>query len=96
MARPLLTDAEIEQALAASRWSREGNEIVREVKRSDFRQAMVFVNQVADLAESLDHHPDITISWNRVGLRVSTHDSGGLTALDFELAKGVDALDGSA
>ncbi|HWE56454.1 MAG TPA: 4a-hydroxytetrahydrobiopterin dehydratase [Acidimicrobiales bacterium] len=95
MPRPRLTDEQIEQALLASHWTREGDEIVRQVKRPDFKAAMAFVNQVADLAESLDHHPDIAISWNTVDLRVSTHDSGGLTDLDFELAKGVDVLDGS-
>ena len=93
MARPLLDDEQIQQALAGVAWSRQGDQITRTVELADFRAAMAFVNQVADLANRLDHHPDITISWNRVGLSVSTHDSGGLTALDFELAQGVDALD---
>lgn len=93
MPRPLLTDAETDQALATVDWTRAGDQIEKEVTLSDFRAAMAFVNQVADIAERLDHHPDISISWNRVGLSVSTHDSGGLTALDFELARAVDALD---
>ncbi len=93
MARPRLDDEEIEQALAGVAWTRRGDHIERRVVRSDFRAAMAFVNQVADVANRLDHHPDITISWNKVGLSVSTHDSGGLTALDFELARAVDALD---
>ena len=74
-------------------WTRAGDQIEKEVRLSDFRAAMAFVNQVADIAERLNHHPDISISWNRVGLSVSTHDSGGLTALDFDLARAVDALD---
>ncbi len=94
MARPLLTDEQIEQALAGVQWSRNGDRIERTVQLADFRAAMVFVNRVADLANQLDHHPDISISWNKVSLAVSTHDSGGLTALDFELARGVDSLDG--
>jgi len=73
-------------------WEREGDEIVKKVVRRDFKEAMVFVNRVADLAEARAHHPDISISWNTVGLRLSTHSSGGLTALDFELARAVDAL----
>ena len=93
MPRPLLTDAEIDQALATVEWTRADDQIEKEVRLSDFRAAMAFVNQVADIAERLNHHPDISISWNRVRLSVSTHDSGGLTALDFDLARAVDALD---
>ncbi len=93
MPRPLLSDAEIDQALTTVGWARAGDQIEKEVRLSDFRAAMAFVNRVAEIAERLNHHPDISISWNRVGLSVSTHDSGGLTALDFELARAVDALD---
>ena len=93
MARPLLTEPEIEEALKAVAWTRDGDQLTKQVKREDFRAAMAFVNEVADVAEELNHHPDISISWNKVGLEVSTHDSGGLTALDFELARRVDALD---
>ncbi len=93
MPRPLLSDAEIDQALTTVGWARAGDRIEKEVRLSDFGAAMAFVNRVAEIAERLNHHPDISISWNRVGLSVSTHDSGGLTALDFELARAVDALD---
>lgn len=96
MARPLLSDSEIDQALSGVGWERDGDEIKKTVKLADFRAAMAYVNQVADVAEGLNHHPDIAISWNRVGLSVSTHDSGGLTALDFDLARAVDALGGGA
>ena len=89
----MLSEAEIQDGLKSVAWSREGEKLAKQVKLSDFRAAMAFVNEVAEIAERLNHHPDITISWNRVSLEVSTHDSGGLTALDFELARGVDALD---
>jgi 4a-hydroxytetrahydrobiopterin dehydratase len=95
MPRPLLSDDEIEQAVAGVEWTRRGDAIERTVQLADFRAAMVFVNQVADVANQLNHHPDISISWNKVGLSVSTHDSGGLTALDFDLARAVDALGGA-
>jgi 4a-hydroxytetrahydrobiopterin dehydratase len=95
VARPLLGEEEIVEALSTVAWTRQGDRIEKTVKLQDFRAAMRFVNHVAEVAEALDHHPDISISWNRVGLEVSTHDSGGLTALDFELARAVDALDGS-
>jgi 4a-hydroxytetrahydrobiopterin dehydratase len=54
---------------------------------------MSFANRVAEVAEELDHHPDILVhGWNRVRLSVTTHSEGGLTAGDFELARRVDAL----
>lgn len=94
MGRPLCSEAEIADALASLAWERDGDLITRTVRLADFRAAMAFVQRVADVAEDLDHHPDITISWNKVVLSVTTHDSGGLTARDFELARAVDALDG--
>jgi 4a-hydroxytetrahydrobiopterin dehydratase len=96
MARPLLSEDDIAQALSTVSWKRDGDRLTRTLKLADFRAAMAFVNRVADVAEDLNHHPDISISWNRVDLAVSTHDSGGLTDLDFDLARRVDALEGAA
>lgn len=62
------------------------------VKRKDFVEAMKFVNELADLAEAANHHPDIAISWNTVTLRLATHDAGGLTQLDLDLAAQIDGL----
>jgi Pterin-4a-carbinolamine dehydratase len=53
---------------------------------------MVFVNALAGLAEAADHHPDITIQWNKVTLTLSTHSAGGLTEKDFHLARQINAL----
>ena len=92
MARPLLDDAALTQALGDLAWARDGDHLVRELTFPGFREAMAFVNRVADLAEEQNHHPDITVSWNRVTLRVTTHDSGGLTAADVQLARAVDAM----
>lgn len=92
MSRPRLADPEVDAALAGTGWSRDGDEIVTEVVLGGFGAAIDFVNAVARVAEELDHHPDMTIRWNKVGLRVTTHDSGGLTELDLELARAVDAL----
>ena len=83
----LLTEEEITQKLrGADGWSRRDAEITRTLKFTDFKEAMRFVNRVADLAENANHHPDIDIRWNKVLLRLSTHSKGGLTDLDFELA----------
>jgi 4a-hydroxytetrahydrobiopterin dehydratase len=73
-------------------WERDEDAIVRTVRLADFAAAMAFVNRVAELAETADHHPDITIRWNMVTLTLSTHSAGGLTSKDFELARRVDAL----
>jgi len=67
-------------------WTIESGELVRTFVFSDFRAAISFVNQVADLAEQAGHHPDIDIRYNKVRLALVTHDAGGLTAKDFDLA----------
>lgn len=88
-----LSEEEIEQRLAGSDWSREGEAIVREYKLADFAAAIAFVNRVAEVAERANHHPDILVhGWNRVRLQVSTHSQGGLTAADFALAAEIDGL----
>jgi 4a-hydroxytetrahydrobiopterin dehydratase len=67
-------------------WSVASGKLVRTFAFSDFRAALAFVNQVADLAEEAGHHPDIDIRYNKVRLSLVTHDAGGLTDKDFELA----------
>jgi 4a-hydroxytetrahydrobiopterin dehydratase len=90
----LLTDAEIEERLIGSEWRREGASIVRDWRFANFERAMVFVNLVADAAESANHHPDILVhGWNRVRLTLTTHAQGGLTASDFDLAAKIDAFE---
>jgi 4a-hydroxytetrahydrobiopterin dehydratase len=89
----LLSDAEIDERLSGSDWTREGDEIVRDFKFKDFGVAMGFVNRVADLAEQQNHHPDILVhGWNKVRLSLATHSEGGLTAADFDMAARIDGL----
>jgi 4a-hydroxytetrahydrobiopterin dehydratase len=71
-------------------WERAGAEIKRSYRFADFREALAFVNRVGELAERAGHHPDIDIRYNTVTLALSTHDAGGLTAKDFELARAID------
>jgi 4a-hydroxytetrahydrobiopterin dehydratase len=88
-----LSDDAIEQGLSSSQWTREGDAIAREFKLDDFAAAMAFVNQVGEMAEGANHHPDILIhGWNRVRLTLSTHSEGGLTQADLDMAHGVDGL----
>jgi len=73
-------------------WQIDAGELVRTFKFEDFRAALRFVNQVGDLAEEAQHHPDIDIRYNKVRLALVTHDAGGLTKKDFDLAGKADKL----
>ena len=76
-----------------SGWQREGEALVRELKFDDFAAAMAYVNRVADLAEEVDHHPDILVhGWNHVRLTLTTHSAGALTDNDYAMARRIDAL----
>ena len=71
-------------------WERADSEIRRTYRFKDFREALAFVNRVGDLAERAGHHPDIDIRYSAVTLALTSHDAGGLTAKDFELAGAID------
>ena len=87
-----LSTEDVEKRIASlSGWSRKGDEIAKEFEFKDFRQAMSFVNKVADAANAADHHPDIDIRYNRVKMTLSTHSEGGITDKDFALAKQIDS-----
>jgi 4a-hydroxytetrahydrobiopterin dehydratase len=73
-------------------WKLEGGELVRNCEFGNFVQAMQFVNGVAELAEGAGHHPDIDIRYNKVRLALISHDAGGLTERDFDLAAAIDSL----
>jgi 4a-hydroxytetrahydrobiopterin dehydratase len=73
-------------------WTRRGGVIRRTYAFSGFPAAMRFVNAVARAAEAAQHHPDIDIRWNRVRLALTTHDAGGLTQRDADLAAACDVL----
>lgn len=72
-----------------SAWTRAGEALARTYRFRDFREAIAFVNRVADIAERAGHHPDIAIRYNVVTLTLTTHDAGGLTAQDFALAEAI-------
>jgi 4a-hydroxytetrahydrobiopterin dehydratase len=95
-AQPLSNTA-VDQALAAMRgWRREEGGIRKRFRHETFPAAMAFVNAVADLAESAAHHPDIDIRWRNVTLFLTTHEAGGITQRDLDLAARIDALAGAA
>ena len=75
-------------------WTLQGNQIERLLTFENFVDAMIFVNKVAEVAEEEQHHPDIRIVYNRVTLALTTHDAGGLTQKDFQMARRIDSLAG--
>jgi 4a-hydroxytetrahydrobiopterin dehydratase len=90
----LLTDDQIMERLAGvPGWSRQDDAIVRVVTLADFRGAILYVGAIAYLAEAANHHPDVSIEWNKVTLTLSTHAAGGLTTNDFALAEQINALE---
>ena len=75
-----------------SDWIDSQDALERTIKFPSFRDAIAFVNRVADLAEEANHHPDIAVSYKTVTLRWSTHSAGGITERDQELAARTDEL----
>ena len=90
----LASDDVNQKLLELKAWNLDetGQKISREFLFKDFKQAWSFMNEVALNAEELKHHPDWSNSWNQVAISLSTHDAGGLTAIDFELARRIDSL----
>ncbi len=88
-----LDDAEVARLLdAAPGWSRRDDEIVAAFDFASFADAIAFVVRVGFSAEAADHHPDLDIRWRTVHVALTTHDAGGLTTLDFDLARQITAF----
>ncbi|MGE0712665.1 MAG: 4a-hydroxytetrahydrobiopterin dehydratase [Planctomycetota bacterium] len=88
-----LSDQAVQANLAAlPGWTLADGSLRWERRFADFAEAFAFMTRVALLAERRDHHPDWSNCWNRVTIRLSTHDAGGITERDLELARAIDAL----
>lgn len=92
MARPQkLTAAEIDTALASiPAWKVEDGKLQRTFAFADFVAAFAFMTRAAFAAERLNHHPDWSNVWSKVSVSLWTHDAGGITSLDFDLARAMD------
>ena len=90
----VLTTAEIEEALRGlNGWTREGDALVKTYTFGSFREAMSFMVRTAFEAEALNHHPEWTNVYDRVVVRLNTHDAGGkVTAKDLELARRIEGI----
>lgn len=90
---PPLSREQAEQLLAETPdWTLADGAIERDFEFADFRRAIAFINEVADVAEEEGHHPDISIYYNKVHLRLTTHKIDGLSRNDFILASKIDGL----
>jgi 4a-hydroxytetrahydrobiopterin dehydratase len=89
----VLAEADVQQALGQlPGWKLNGKAIDRLFQFENFVKAMEFVNQIAEAAETVNHHPDILISYNKVTLSLTSHDSGGLTQRDIKMATRINQL----
>jgi 4a-hydroxytetrahydrobiopterin dehydratase len=93
MARPERLDDDVVAARvsALTGWERAGDAIVKTFELPTFPDAIAFVTRIADRAEAANHHPDIDIRYRKVRVALSTHDAGGLTDLDFDVASQIEA-----
>ncbi|MCA9587237.1 MAG: 4a-hydroxytetrahydrobiopterin dehydratase [Myxococcales bacterium] len=94
MSRPKrLPDADIDAWLSAHPgWARVADGLERGWKVADFGAALAFAVRLGVVAEGKDHHPDLEIGWGRAKVRWTTHDAGGVTSLDLELAERTEAI----
>jgi len=73
-------------------WEREGDALIHQFEFANFVGSVDFVNRITRVAEEMNHHPDLAISWNKVTVSLSTHSEGGITENDFELAAKIDSV----
>ncbi len=92
--RDLLSSDDISiQLNSLTDWAVEENKLKKEIICSNFASAIGLINSIAVFAETINHHPDILLyGWNKIRINLHTHDKGGLTSLDFELAKKIDTI----
>ena len=90
--RQKLSDLEIQRALGSlSGWSRRGDTLTKTFTFEKFADGIAFVDRVAKVADTMDHHPDIDIRYTRITLSLSTHDAGGITQSDLTLAERIES-----
>jgi 4a-hydroxytetrahydrobiopterin dehydratase len=94
MARPSKLEGSVVEAWLKDNggWARDGDGLARSFTFPDFASALAFAVRVGMLAEKRDHHPDILVGWGKARVLWTTHDAGGITQLDLDLAAGTDKL----
>jgi len=91
--RKKLSAEEIETNLAGlNDWTVSSDKLSKKFEFANFAESLSFVNRVGELADARDHHPDILFGWGYAEFFITTHDAGGITARDFDLAMAIDSL----
>ncbi len=94
MSRKKLSSEEIEESLAKlDGWKIENNWLKKGYEFRNFAESLAFVNKIGEIAEDADHHPDIKFGWGYANIELTTHDVGGLTRNDFEVAEKIEKVD---
>ena len=89
---PLTAEQRVALPQQLPQWQLHGDKLRRELRFADFVEAFGFMAKVALVAEAMGHHPEWSNVWNRVVIELTTHDTGGLSSFDLELAQRIDAL----
>jgi 4a-hydroxytetrahydrobiopterin dehydratase len=93
MERRLLNDDEISSMIKGLKgWRAKEGKLKREFEFANFAESLAFVNRVGEVAESMDHHPDIEFGWGYAKISTTTHDRGGITDVDLALANKIDGI----
>lgn len=93
MERKKLTSDEVEKALTGlNGWATDNEKLKKRFEFTNFAESLAFVNKAGELAEAADHHPDIKLGWGYAEFEITTHDRGGITDFDIDLAKKIDAI----
>jgi 4a-hydroxytetrahydrobiopterin dehydratase len=93
MAPTKLSDLEIQRALGTlPGWARRGDALVKTFTRPTFADCIAFVGRIAEAADAMDHHPDMDIRYTRLTCTLSSHDAGGITQRDLDLAARIEAV----
>lgn len=93
MEREKLEPMEIETRLEGlNGWTAAGGKLTKRFEFADFAQSLAMVNKAGAMAEAANHHPDITLGWGYAEFEITTHDRGGITEFDFDLARKIDTI----
>ena len=94
MERKTLKADSIEKNLTGLKgWTTEDGKLKKRIGFENFAESLKFVNKVGEIAEEADHHPDIKFGWGFAEFEITTHDRGGITDFDFDLARKIDGLE---
>ncbi len=93
MERKKLSAEEIETNLSGlNDWTVSSDKLSKKFVFANFAESLSFVNRVGEIADAIDHHPDILFGWGYAEFFITTHDAGGITARDFDLARAIENL----